>query len=207
MESLTKLVTLTLPQFAALVALFLPGFVSLRVDRLIQPGQVRSAADLIVDVLAYSLVNGALMGWALWLAASEFRAASPDALRVWGLGLIICLAGPTTWPILFRLAQRFGADRGWLVGPDRFAWDHFFRRHEPSWVILRLKSGKLVGGYFGSDSYASVEPESGHIYLQQLWKLDRNGRFVESVVDSKGALFRPTDYDWIEFYHDRHAET
>jgi hypothetical protein len=70
-------------------------------------------------------------------------------------------------------------------------------------VIVHLKTGKLVGGYFGHDSYASVEPQSGHIYLSELWTLDRKGAFVAPVPDSKGALFRPEDYDWIEFFHDR----
>jgi hypothetical protein len=69
-------------------------------------------------------------------------------------------------------------------------------------VIVHLKNGKLVGGYFGPESFASVEPDSGHIYLEALWKVDRNGRFTTAVAGSKGAVFRPEDYDWIEFFHD-----
>jgi len=201
-EGLAKIVALTLPQFAALVALFLPGFVSLKVDRLIQPGKLSGAAEFIVDALAYSLLNAAFFGWAIWRASDELQSATPNYPLVWVLGLLICVAGPAIWPALFRWAQRFGAKRRWLLGPHRFAWDDFFSRKEPCWVIVHLKSGKLVGGYFGPESRATVEPESGHIYLEELWRLDRTGAFVAPVAASKGALFRPSDYDWVELFHD-----
>ena len=92
--------------------------------------------------------------------------------------------------------------RHWLLGPHRFAWDNFFSRNEACWVVVHLKNGQLVGGYFGPGSYATVEPESGHLYLEELWRLDERGKFVGPVVDSRGALFRPLDYDWIEMFDD-----
>jgi hypothetical protein len=202
MDDIAKLVALTLPQFAAIVALFLPGFVALKVDRLIQPGTTSSAPDFLVDALAYSLLNAAALGWAVWWASIELNSPRPNYVLVWLLGLAICIVGPVTWPVLFRSLQRFGARRRWLVGPHRFAWDNFFSRNEPCWIIVHLKNGTLAGGYFGQASYATVEPQSGHIYLEELWRLDDRGAFIEPVPASKGALFRPTDYDWVEMFHD-----
>jgi hypothetical protein len=199
---LAKLVALTLPQFAAAIALFLPGFVSLKVDRLIQPGKSASASELAVDALAYSLLNAALLGWAIWLAAANLNSSSPNYALLWGYGVLVCVVGPTLWPFLFRAVQRFGARRRWLLGPHRFAWDNFFTRNEACWVVIHLKSGALVGGYFGVRSYATVEPESGQLYLEELWQLDQSGKFVGPVVDSKGGIFRPADYDWIEMFDD-----
>ncbi|HKR88901.1 MAG TPA: DUF6338 family protein [Phenylobacterium sp.] len=202
MDDVAKLVALTLPQFAAVVALFLPGFVSLKVDRLIQPSTTTKAAEFIVDALAYSLLNAAAFGWAILWASDELARLPPNYPLIWALGILTCVVGPVIWPSVFRACQRFGAKRRWLLGPHRFAWDNFFSRNEPCWIIVHLKSATLVGGYFGEESYATVEPESGHIYLEELWRLDGNGAFVEPIAASKGALFRPSDYDWIEIFHD-----
>ncbi|HEY1751490.1 MAG TPA: DUF6338 family protein [Caulobacteraceae bacterium] len=202
MDQLAKLVALTLPQFAAVVALFLPGFVSIRVDRLVQPGRTLTVQGLIVDAFAYSLLNAGVFGWAVWLAAAQLSSPYPNYALVWLYGLVVAVVGPVIWPFIFRAAQRFGAQRHWLLGPHRFAWDNFFSRNQPCWIIVHLKSGQLVGGYFGSASYATVEPESGHLYLEELWALDETGRFRHVIPGSKGALFRPTDYDWVELFYD-----
>lgn len=207
MGDLAKLVALTLPQFAAIVALFLPGFVSLKVDRLIQPGRETKASEFVVDALAYSLLNAAVFAWAIRRTSAELAAAQPNYVLVWFLGILICVAGPILWPILFRLAQRFGAKQGWFLGPHRFAWDNYFSRRQPCWIIAHLKGGSLIGGYFGASSYATVEPESGHIYLEELWRLDEDGAFVEAIPASMGALLRPGDYEWIEIFRDDNGES
>jgi len=67
---------------------------------------------------------------------------------------------------------------------------------------VHLNDGRLVGGYFGLKSYATVEPESGHLYLEELWRLDASGRFVAAIPGSRGAIFRPTDYVWVEMFYD-----
>ena len=203
MEDIAKLVALTLPQFAAVVALFLPGFVSIKIDRLAHPGKPATTADFVVDAFAYSLINAAVFGWAILLAGAELKAPSPNYPLVWALGVLVCFLGPGVWPFVFRAAQRFGARRRWLLDPERTAWDHYFRRGETCWVIVHLKGGRQVGGYFGFESYATVEPQSGQIYVEQLWQLSRDGRFVRRIPNTKGALFRPEDYIWLEFVEDR----
>ena len=202
MDDIAKIVALTLPQFAALVALFLPGFVSIKVDRLMQPGKRATGADFLVDALAYSLLNAAVFAWAIQRVSQELRGAAPNYALVWVLGVLICVVGPSLWPPIFRGLQRLGTRLRVLMPPQLVAWDSFFSRRQPCWVIVHLKNGRLVGGYFGRESFASVEPDSGHIYIEALWKVDRNGRFTSEVAGSKGAVFRPQYYDWIEFFHD-----
>ena len=203
MDGLKDIVALTPAEFAAVVALFLPGFVSIKIDRLIHPGREIGAAEMAIETLGYSLLNAGALSWAILLASNQIQKADPNYVALAGLAFLICLVGPIAWPVAFRFVQRFGADRHWVVGPHRFAWDKFFSRNEPCWVIVHLKGGALVGGYFGPSSYATVEPESGHIYLEELWQVSASGRITQQIVDSKGALFRPGDYDWIELFEDR----
>ena len=202
MDEILKIVALPATQFAAIVALFLPGFVSLKVDRLIQPASPTAVGEMVLEAFAYSLINAGLLGWAVFHAAADLAKTPPDYLRAAGYAALICVVGPTTWPIAFRFAQRWAAVRGWVLGQDRYAFDHAFRGPRTRWVIVHLNDDRLVGGYFGLKSYATVEPQSGHLYLEELWRLDAAGRFVAAIPGSRGAIFRPTDYSWIEMFHD-----
>jgi hypothetical protein len=202
MEDFLKLVALPAAQFAAVVALFLPGFVSLKIDRLIQPATPSSVGEMVIEAFAYSLVNAGLLSWAVFRASVELTKTPPDYVHAAAFAALVCVIGPVIWPIVFRIVQRWAAGKGWVLGQDRFAFDFAFRGPRARWVIVHLNDGRLVGGYFGLKSYATVEPESGHLYVEELWRLDASGRFVAAIPGSRGAIFRPSDYIWIEMFHD-----
>jgi hypothetical protein len=201
-DQIANLVALPAAQFAAIVALFLPGFLSLKVDRLIQPASPTSVGEMVIEAFAYSLINAGLLSWAVFKASVELSESPPDYVHAAVYAALICVVGPTIWPIAFRVVQRWAARRGWILGQDRYAFDYAFRGPRTRWVIVHLNDGRLVGGYFGLKSYATVEPQSGHLYLEELWRLDTSGRFVSAIPGSRGAIFRPTDYVWVEMFHD-----
>lgn len=202
MPSPIELVALTPSQFAAVLALFLPGFVSLRIDRLIHPRRDNAAASDLLDIVGYSMLNAGVLSWAVVLAANILVQPYPNYGALVWLALLICIVGPVAWPILFRAGQRWAARRGWVMSPHRTAWDDFFSRKQPCWVVVHLNDGSLVGGYFGEFSIASVGTEAGHIYLEEVWQLDATGAFANAVPESKGAIFRPSDYLWLELRKD-----
>jgi hypothetical protein len=201
-ETALRLVALNAAQFAAVVALFLPGFVSLKIDGLIHPGRALSASERVIEIIGYSLLNAGVFSWLILLVAFDLQDSVPSYLLLVPSGFLICVLGPTAWPVIFRAFQSFLAKRGVVVGPHRFAWDNVFARRNYGFVQVHLNDGSIIGGYFGEASYATVEPESGHLYLEELWSLDANARFVARIPDSRGALFRPTDYQWVEFFED-----
>lgn len=202
MPSAVDLIGLEPWQFAAVIALFLPGFVSLKVDRLIHPNRERRAAESLIEILGYSLLNAGILGWAILLAAKVLAAARPEYIALSGLALLVCVAGPVAWPLAFRAIQRFLASRGLVMSPHRTAWDDFFSHKEACWVVIHLSDGSSVGGYFGRKSIASVGSETGHLYVQELWQLGPSGEFLKPVPETKGAIFRPSDYLWIEMRKD-----
>lgn len=198
----TKLIEVTPAEFAAIVALFLPGFVSLRVDRLIHPQRDGGVGQNIIEIVGYSLLNAGLLSWAILRASELLSASQPNYQQLALFALLICLIGPSLWPILFRVAQRWAARFGWIVGPYRTAWDAYFSQRRPGWVVIHMTDGSLLGGYFGAQSTASMGTEAGHLYLEELWQLDESGKFLNRLADSQGAIFRPTDYLWIELRKD-----
>lgn len=202
MDGITKLVALTPAEFAAVIALFLPGFVSLKIHAFLIPGTRQGAAELLIDAVGYSLMNGAVFSWAIFIASAEISSASPNYWKVGLFALLICVVGPVLWPILLRLVQRYWIRGKLLLGEQKSAFDAYFSTNQPCWIIVHLGDGSRIAGYFGESSFASAHPHSGDFYLQELWNLDANGHFKGPIANSKGALFHRSDYVWLEFFWD-----
>lgn len=108
--------------------------------------------------------------------------------------------GPISWPLL--LIKLF--DWQWLARrlqpPYPTAWDYYFRKRQPCFVIARLKDGKALAGYWGRDSYATFFPNDGELYLQAVYRLNSDGTFGEPIADTRGALIRRDSYVILEFF-------
>lgn len=182
-------------------ALFaLPGFISILVFRLLHPVARSRFQDLILEAVAFGAINFALMSWAIPVAGWLFAGfQEPQWARLYLLAVVVVFVAPAIWPVLLLQFMRFAENRGWILRSVNSAWDQFFLQKESCWVIVHLHNGKRIGGFFGRDSYASLYPEPGSIYIQQIWNLDDDGKFLEAVPDSKGMIFRPADYHLIEF--------
>jgi hypothetical protein len=63
-------------------------------------------------------------------------------------------------------------------------------------MLVHLKDGRTVGGLYDEDSFASSYPESEDLYLQEVWKLNEQGGFIEKVPNTRGLLI---NYEGIEF--------
>lgn len=200
MDGLSDLVALKPAQLWAVVVLFLPGFISLKLHRFIERRIAGGAEDLI-DVVGFSLLNGLVLWWPIYIAATHLALPKPDYGIVFQDAFWVCLVGPAVWPVVFQVIKRFGLQGGWLLGDQKAAFDAFFSTGQPCWVIVHLSDGRQIGGYYGSSSYASAHPHSGDFYLQELWSLHQ-GKFAEPIANSKGALFRRNDYVWLEFFWD-----
>jgi hypothetical protein len=91
----------------------------------------------------------------------------------------------TLWKSLDRLLDRIG-----LGYVDRMpsAWDYVVREPRGSWVKIQLKDGLgIIGGIYGSNSVASLDPRRADVYLEETWQLDEAGNFVGPVIDSQGV--------------------
>jgi hypothetical protein len=63
--------------------------------------------------------------------------------------------------------------------PPPTAWDAVFSGEPAGWVLMRLKSGRLVGGEYAEGSYTGGYPEPGDIFLSVECEVDQDiGEFV-----------------------------
>jgi hypothetical protein len=67
-------------------------------------------------------------------------------------------------------------------------------------MLIHLKNGNLVAGYWGPGSYASAFPEQGDLYVSAVYKGDPSGRIGDPISSTKGLLIARDQYTYIEFF-------
>lgn len=174
------------------VLLVLPGFISIQVWTYIFPSAERPLKDEMSEALAFGVLNAAFVAPIL----VAWTPTDPKAVYFALVAGLVVL--PVLWPFLLRWAidvlQRFNI----ILIPSRSAWDYAFSSDRTFFVIVHLKDGRMIGGYYGENSFAGVYPSTGHIYLEELWTLDATGTFIAAVPDSAGIVLRPSDYAFVE---------
>lgn len=94
---------------------------------------------------------------------------------------------------LIRIAER----KKWISVQARTALDDVISRlSEGCFLVVTLQDGKTIGGRFGHNSFASSYPDSGHLFIQELWDIEGDNLLKQSV-GSQGIILRPGDYKHI----------
>lgn len=176
---------------ALFVVFALPGFISLQVWSLLVPAADRDLKDIIPDAMAFGVLNAVVGAPAVLVFATT-------PVQTYALAVVALVVLPVFWPFAVKEALRRLERAGLILSRARSGWDAAFLRREPFFVIVHLKDGRRLGGYYGYESYAGLHPCSGHIYLETLWSLDEQGRFLAPIPDSRGVVLRPGDYHFVE---------
>ena len=85
--------------------------------------------------------------------------------------------------------------------PNPTPWDWFFSNRAGNYYVrFHLKEGKELGGYFGENSFAASSPNAQQIYVEEVWRMDEDRRFIERVAGTEGAFVNREDCELIEFF-------
>lgn len=184
-----------------LVFFVLPGYLSWSVWRIIVPVRTTRLSDSLIAILMLGLLNYILVGWWGLALLREFGIVE-QAIMLAGIFVIL----PVAWPFIPRalISIPFIARR--IVHPTPKAWDYFFGLHRPCFVLVRLKNGRLLGGVMDARSFASSYPSPEDMYLEQLWKVTKEGQFLEPLPATRGVLISRSDCDYIQFVKLTHRE-
>lgn len=187
-------INIDLADFFLFAILILPGFISMRVYSLIRPGDQPTLKDTIFEAIAYSAINIGLMWWAIFLFFS-----SDNWLAKSVMAALILAVGPIAWPFLLDRFLAFLAKIGFVKYRYKTAWDDFFSRRQACWLIVHLHDGTKIGGVFSGQSYATLYPTPGHLFIEELWQIDQEtGAFSGNEPLSKGIILKPEDYRFVE---------
>lgn len=180
------------------ILFFIPGFISIKVWRLLKPTDRTDASIEILEAISYSCINYAILSpfliyWLDGIASFDW----------WDGAALICvlLIAPIIWPTLFSTIIDSQILQGRIKHPIPKAWDSVFSRGEQLFALVHLKNGDLIAGYFGSKSFASSYPAEEDIYFEKTYIIDEQGHFTgEAINGTKGFLVSKNSIDYIEFY-------
>jgi hypothetical protein len=171
-----------------LMVLVAPGFISLKIWGLIHPSQKTQISESLIEAIIFSSFNYIVT---IWLS---FLVRDTHFVGIYFVAVMIVF--PVLWPILLKviLNGKFFKKRTISLIPK--SWDYYFSKRECCFMLIHLNNGKIIGGLYGTDSFASSYPEKEDLYLQEVWKVDEEGKFIEKISGSKGLL---VNYDTIEY--------
>ena len=189
----------SLDKLVLFLALFVPGFVSIKVYRMLIPSQWRDWSSNVFEAIGFGVLNFAVWAWLLVMMHTGNFYAERRALYVL-LWIAIIFVAPAIWPIVFLKLALWKPIARLIVSPIPRPWDYVFGLKEPFWVIVNLKDDAIVGGKFGDRSFASAFPSEEQIYIEEVWELDENGAFVKPVERSRGIIILGRDMSSVEFF-------
>lgn len=178
---------------------FIPGFISIRIYDLLVPSERRDFSKSLFEAIGYSSLNFAALFWLIIPIHSGNFYVHHKLWYFIFLLLIICVI-PIFWPILFLKLSTWKPISKYIVHPIQKPWDYVFGKREAFWIIIHLKDRRKIGGKFGTNSFSSSYPSEEQIYLEEVWKLDENGKFIGPIERSKGIIILGKEILSIEFF-------
>lgn len=168
--------------------------------RLLMPARALDWGSAAFEGLFYGLLNLILsLPILIPVNASNLSVLHPVWFHIcWG---IVLLVFPILWPCLLVFLHKKRLFTRWVQLPYPTAWDFLFDQRPEAFVLLHLKSGEKIGGYYGAGSYASAYPHEGDIYIELVYKVDENGMFQHVIPNTRGLLVRKDEYSHIEVFN------
>lgn len=188
------------------LAFIVPGFIMSAVIAMFLPQKQEQFQTLFLRFLTFSCLNYAVWSWLFYiLQRTGFPKDHPyKTAAIWGgiilvspivIGVIVGFASKKQW--LRGLLQKLGFNPVHIIP----TWDFkFYNTPTPQWVIITLKDGSIVAGYYGGKSFASSEGPERDIFIEKVYKIpDDNTQQWEEVEGSQGILIKSDIIKHIEF--------
>lgn len=176
----------------------IPGFVSLKGYELLCPGTHKESSKQIIDAVAYSCINYALLFWLIKIVEDDAIAIRHPILYAFSYLFVLFIA-PLIWVLIWKYIRSSKLFQNYAPHPTLKPWDYVFSKRKPYWVKIILKDGKIVAGKYGAESFTSSAPAEEQIYLEETWILKDNLGFERPKKRSAGVIVMSTNISHIEF--------
>jgi len=151
--------------------LLVPGFVSIKVWELLVPSERRDLTTTSLEVFAFGSITFAIFILPLLTLDVLGGWTSEHPISGYFLWLAVLFVVPAVLPIGWRRLLDTELVKGHVVNPIPKPWDYVFGKGDAYWVILHMKDGRLIGGRYETESFASSFPHEEQLYLEEVWKL------------------------------------
>jgi Family of unknown function (DUF6338) len=179
------------------IAFVIPGFISIKTYELLCPGIQRDSSKQIVDAVAYSCVNYALLIWPIMaVEASGWKNGNPNLYAAFYMFAL--LGSPVTLSLMLKFIRTRQFFQRAVAHPTQKPWDYVFSKRESYWIKIALKDGTKLGGIYAGKSFASSAPADEQIYLEESWIVNDKGGLDRPKSRTAGVLVTSSEISYIE---------
>lgn len=181
------------------IAFVIPGFISLKTYEVIFPGVYKDSSKQIVDAIAYSCINYALLFWFIFLVEQNNVKSNHPILYII-FYLFILFIAPVLWVLGWKYLRTLNAFQKIAPHPTLKPWDFVFSQRKPYWIKITLKNGQVIAGKYDSKSFASSAPAAEQIYLEEAWLLNEKKGFQRPKKRTCGIIVLPNEIAYLELF-------
>jgi hypothetical protein len=175
-----------------LILFIAPGFISLKIWGLIHPSPKIALSESLIEAIVFSSFNYIVTIWLYFLInGTRF---------IWIYLVMVLVMLPIIWPVLLKAVLNNKLLRNKIISPIPKSWDYFFSKRQCCFMLVHLNDRRILGGFYGPDSFASSYPEQEDLYLQEVWQVDSEGKFIKKIPRSRGFLVNYNAIEYIEFF-------
>lgn len=187
------------------IAFVIPGFISLKTYELLFPAAIRDSDKQLIDAVAYSSVNYALLLWPIYeIETHQIRESYPTVYVLFYV--FVLFVAPVAWACVMKKLRNTEFFQRSMPHPTAKPWDYVFEQRKPYWTIVTLKDGKQFAGRYDSASFASSAPAPEQLYLEETWVLNSDGGFERPRSETAGILILSSEILTVEFFNLTHGE-
>ncbi len=179
------------------IAFVIPGFISIKAYQLFFPGIARNSADQLIDAIAYSSINYALLILPIyWIESSSWK--SNCAVLYYFFYIFVFFLAPIIWVWIWKFLRTRDFVQNNIPHPTERPWDYVFSQRKPYWVKVKLKDGTVIAGLYSEKSFASSAPAPEQIYLEEYWLLNDKNGFDRPKKLTEGVIILSSEIVYIE---------
>jgi hypothetical protein len=179
------------------IAFVIPGFISIKTYSLLYPGLQQDSTKQLVDAVAYSSLNYAILLWPIQLIELNSIKINHPGLYSFFFFVVLFMA-PIVWVVLWKVVRSTKLFQNVAPHPTQKPWDFVFSKRKPYWIKVTLKDGIQIAGKYAGESFASSSPAVEQLYLEETWILNDKGGFMRAKKRTAGVLIMASDISFVE---------
>lgn len=187
------------------LAFVIPGFVSLKTYELLSPGEYKDSSKQIVDAIAYSCINYAILFIPIRIIEKGTLSEKyPSTYMLFYL--VVVFIAPIGWVFIWKFFRTRKIFQKIAPHPTQKPWDYVFSKRNPYWIKVTLKDGTKIAGRYSDNSFASSSPSDEQIYLEESWLLNEKSGFDRAKKRTAGVIIFSDDISYVELFNYRENE-
>lgn len=179
----------------------LPGFISLGIIDSLNPSNRTTVPVHFYKCFALSIVNCASFSW---IFSMLFKHEFSKEWQIYFVLVIVSIIGAIIVGTIIALLKQKNLIYKFLnkikikvKHPTPTAWDYWFSKEKSSFVIVCLRDGTKLAGYYSTNSFASSDFEERDLFIEYGYSLKGNEWGIDK--ESNGVYIAKDSISYIEF--------